>query len=75
MYNEEHNCNDCQLEEICKWYEEMQRNKEEVNKIAVCKGLTPITITVKCNKFQRKNELQGGFLNDKIIKTGFRSLD
>ena len=75
MINEKHDCVNCQSKEICKWCEEMQRNKEEVNKIAICKGLTPIFITVKCNKFQRKNEIQGGFLNDKINKTGFRGWD
>jgi len=75
MINEKQDCINCQNKRICKWCEEMQRNKEEVGKIAGCKGKTPITISIKCSKFQRENELQGGFLNDKIDKTVFNGWD
>lgn len=38
----------------------LKRSQEEVSKIAVCNGLTPITITVYCSKFHKNTEKQDG---------------
>lgn len=46
-------CEDCKHEEICKWCGEMERNKEAVSHVAICKGLTPIKIEVICRKFEK----------------------
>lgn len=60
-FQEAHKCEDCKNLSICKWCEDMRMKQEEVSKIPVCKGLTPISINVTCESFQRKVTKQDGF--------------
>lgn len=60
-YQENHKCEDCKNSDICKWCDDMKMKQEEVSKIPLCKGLTPISINVTCKNFNRKATRQDGF--------------
>jgi hypothetical protein len=52
---ENHKCEDCRNNTICKYCGDMKHNQEEVAKIPTVKGLTPIKINITCRNFERKS--------------------
>lgn len=60
-YQENHKCEDCKNEDICKWCDDMKFKQEEVLKIPITKGLTPININITCRNFEKKAQRQDGF--------------
>ena len=60
-YQENHKCEECRHQSICKWCDDMRVKQEEVSKIPVCKGLTPIRINITCVNYERKTLKQDGF--------------
>lgn len=60
-YQENHKCENCRFSDICKWCGDMKMKQEEVLKIPLCKGLTPIRINITCRNFENKIQKQDGF--------------
>lgn len=54
-------CKSCRNENICKWCSDMKFKQEQIEKIPITKGLTPITINIECKSFERKALKQDGF--------------
>ena len=60
---ENHKCEDCRNENICKYCGDMREKREQVDKIPTptIKGLSPIKITISCKNFEKKPLKQDGF--------------
>ena len=60
---ENHKCEDCRNESICKYCGDMREKREQVDKIPTptIKGLSPIKITISCKNFEKKPLKQDGF--------------
>lgn len=59
-FQEAHRCENCKNLSICRWLDDMKIKQEEVSKIPVCKGLTPININITCESFERRPMRQDG---------------
>lgn len=57
---ENHSCENCRHNNICRWLDDMKMKQEEVSKIPLCKGLIPIRINITCESFERKPMRQDG---------------
>ena len=60
-YIENHKCENCKNESICKWVSLMTTTKGNVDKIIEDKDFScPINIKITCNNFERKTQKQDG---------------
>lgn len=60
-YKNESICKWCKNESICKWCNDMKFKQEQINKIPVTEGLTPVRIKIECKSYKRKIKKQDGF--------------
>lgn len=60
-------CKNCKNENICKWCSDMKYKQEQIDKIPITKGLTPITINIECKSFERKALKENGFNTNYIL--------
>lgn len=55
-------CKSCRNESICKWCNDMKFKQEQIDKIPVTRGLTPVRIEIECESYERKNKKTGRIL-------------
>jgi hypothetical protein len=60
-------CDNCQIGDICKWTGEFERATNVVggtsSEEVLSRTISPITVTVRCSRFQRKNQKQDGLFS------------
>lgn len=61
-------CKSCRNESICKWCSDMKFKQEQIDKIPITKGLTPVRINIECKSYERKTTKQDGFNSNFVFR-------